>query len=125
MNLFLLCQSRHWEFLFGDVCLRFEADVEQQTAMEFKRLADTWKKQTGHLSNINTRCTHAAYQQIIGMGKAVILFILRDLKKTQEDWFWALTAITGENPIPARDAGYIDKMTEAWLRWGKAKGYDV
>lgn len=100
-------------------------DVHPDTEKEFERLANVWKQQTGHLSNISTRCTHPAYQQIIGMGKTAILFILRDLKDTQEDWFWALTAITGENPIPKRDAGYVDKMTEAWLRWAKAKGYDV
>jgi hypothetical protein len=59
------------------------------------------------------------------MGKSVIPFILRDIKRTQDDWFWALTAITRENPIPAHDAGHIKKMMEAWLRWGVAKGYDV
>ena len=99
--------------------------VCQGAESKFRRLAETWKSQTGHLSNVSARCTHPAYQQIIGMGDTAILFILRDLKETREDWFWALTAITGENPIPARDAGNIKKMTEAWLQWGRANGYDV
>jgi len=110
---------------FGVCAPVADVDANQEPEEDFRRLADTWKKQTGHLSNISKKCTHPAYQQIIGMGSTVIPFILRDLKKTRDDWFWALTAITRENPIPARDAGYINRMTEAWLAWGRARGYDV
>ena len=101
------------------------AGIGQGAESKFRQLAMTWKAQTGHLSNVSTRCTHPAYQQIIGMGKTAIPLILRDLKETREDWFWALTAITGENPIPAQAAGNIKEMTEAWLRWGRDKGYNV
>ena len=59
------------------------------------------------------------------MGSAVVPLVLSDLKKSRDDWFWALSAITGENPIIEADAGNVRKMTEAWLRWGRAKGYDV
>jgi hypothetical protein len=33
-----------------------------------------------------------------------------------------LNAITGENPIPDDAAGDIDRMTAAWLEWGRANG---
>lgn len=59
------------------------------------------------------------------MGAGVVPLILYDLKTSRDDWFWALSAITGENPITEADAGNVPKMTEAWLRWGRAKGYDV
>jgi hypothetical protein len=36
---------------------------------------------------------------------------------------WALPEITGVNPVPPADAGKIAKMSEAWLNWGKARGY--
>ena len=68
---------------------------------------------------------HPAYQQIIGMGWEVLPLILRDLKESKADWFWALTAITGANPISEGIAGNITQMTEAWLQWARAKGYDI
>lgn len=68
---------------------------------------------------------HPAYQQIIGMGESAVLPVLRDLKNTFADWFWALTAITGDNPIAHEDVGDVQKMTEAWLKWGRMNGYDV
>jgi len=91
----------------------------------FIRLAEMWKKETGHLSRMTRKCAHPAYQQIIGMGKDVVQFILQDLKATHSDWFWALTAITGENPIPNGDAGNVQQMTEAWLQWGRTQGHSV
>ncbi|HJT32793.1 MAG TPA: hypothetical protein VJ783_12200 [Pirellulales bacterium] len=67
---------------------------------------------------------HPAYQQIIGMGPAAVPCILSDLAEHgPNDWFWALTAITGENPISQEIAGNMKTMTEAWLRWGIAAGY--
>jgi hypothetical protein len=99
-----------------------EAVVDRQ---RFDRLAEMWKRETGHLSQVTKRCTHPAYQQIIGMGAGAVPLILYDLKKSRDDWFWALSAITGENPINETDAGNVPKMTEAWLQWGRAKGYDV
>ena len=77
------------------------------------------------LLNVTQKCTHPAYQQIIGMGWEVLPLILRDLKESNADWFWALTAITGANPISTEIAGNITRMTEAWLQWARAKGYDV
>lgn len=91
----------------------------------FRYLADTWKAETGHISKTSKKCTHPAYQEIIGMGDGVVQFIMRDLALSGGDWFWALTAITGQNPISDDDAGNIEKMKEAWIRWAKAKGYDV
>ena len=31
--------------------------------------------------------------------------------------------ITGADPVPVADRGNIGKMTEAWLRWARANGY--
>jgi hypothetical protein len=67
---------------------------------------------------------HPAYQQIIGMGEAAIPLILEELYNGDcADWFWALTAISSENPITSEQAGDIKKMSEAWIEWGKLKGY--
>ncbi len=49
-------------------------------------------------------------------------FLLRDLEAQPSLWVWALPEITGENPVPASDAGNIRKMTEAWLNWERRQG---
>lgn len=85
---------------------------------EFRRLAAEWKKETEFQSSITRIAMHPAYQRIIGMGKEALPYILRDLEMTQAPWFWALHAITGIDPVPVEDRGYIDRMTRAWVRWG-------
>lgn len=58
------------------------------------------------------------------MGAAAIPWILIDLRENgPDDWFWALTAITDENPITRDIAGNMAAMTEAWLQWGERAGY--
>jgi hypothetical protein len=81
-------------------------------------LADRWKRETKFLSNVTAKSTHIAYQRIIGMGPAAVPFIIRDLEDNgPNDWFWALHAITGENPITEDIAGNMVSMTEAWTKW--------
>lgn len=93
-------------------------------AAQFQSLAAQWRGETRILSNVTRRCQHIAYQRIIGMGESAVPFILRDLRDNgPDDWFWALTAITGKNPISADIVGDVQKMTEAWLQWGATAGY--
>jgi len=96
-----------------------EAALEQQ----FQTLADKWRAETGHLSSTTKIVLHPTYQRIIGLGPIAIGAILRDLRQTYDHWFWALSAITGENPIKPEDAGDIEKMVEVWVKWGQGKGY--
>jgi hypothetical protein len=94
------------------------------TEQRFKELADKWKEETGHFSNVNKRWTDLWYSQIIGLGEAAVPLILRDLVDNgPDDWFWALTAITGCNPITKDSAGNMRAMAEAWIKWGKQWGY--
>ena len=65
---------------------------------------------------------HPAYQAIIGMGAPVIPFLLRELATVPDRWYWALCAITEEDPVPAKDRGNSEAMTRAWLEWAKARG---
>jgi hypothetical protein len=63
-----------------------------------------------------------AYQQIIRMGHVVVPLILKELKERPDHWFVALSAITGADPIRAGDRGRLEKMTSAWLDWGRERG---
>jgi len=59
------------------------------------------------------------YQQIIGMGEAVVPLLLEELQREPDQWFWALEAITQENPVPPESAGKVRPTAEAWAAWGK------
>jgi hypothetical protein len=90
----------------------------------FSALAVQWKSETKFISNATTKSMHVAYQKIIGMGRAAVPLMLRDLiENGPADWFWALHVITDANPIDATIAGNMPAMTEAWISWGKQAGY--
>jgi len=63
------------------------------------------------------------YQQIIGMGAPVVPLILEELQREPDHWFWALEAITQENPVPKEALGKVLQMAQAWVEWGKNQGY--
>lgn len=85
---------------------------------QFHHLTRWWKRDTEYQSSPTRIAMHPGYQRVIGMGRDALPFILEDLNATHAPWFWALEAITGEDPVPAEDRGYVDRMTRAWLRWG-------
>ncbi len=45
--------------------------------------------------------------------------IIRELAKTPDHWFWALEAITGQNPVPQAERGRIKQMAQRWLDWAR------
>jgi hypothetical protein len=65
---------------------------------------------------------HPAYQRIIGMGTAAVPFLLCELERRPDHWFWALTAITGADPVKPEHRGKLREMANAWLKWGKEQG---
>jgi hypothetical protein len=94
-------------------------------ASRFQSLAQRWKNDTAHLSNIGKKALHPAYQEIIGMGKAAVPLLLAELRREPDDWFWALHAITRAQPVPATSRGNLREMADAWLQWGLAQGYQA
>ena len=67
--------------------------------------------------------THPAYQRIIGLGPQAIPLILAEMQREPRHWFWALAALTGENPVSLADQGRVPEMTAAWLMWGRENGW--
>lgn len=91
---------------------------------EFSELTEEWESDTQLLSNIIEKSMHPSYQRIIALGKPVVHLLLKDFQEERfRDWFWALKAITGANPIPDDMAGNITAMAEEWVKWGKANNY--
>lgn len=89
----------------------------------FLALAKQWREETGMLSSSSKIAAHPACQQIIEMGEGVIPLILREMQERPGHWSIALRTITGENPVPPEEAGYVRQVADAWIQWGRKKGH--
>ena len=88
----------------------------------FRKLADKWQRDTGHLSLISQRVSHPAYRRIIRMGGAAVPMILEDLQRVPGHWFHALITLADDNPIPSDFDGTIEDAAALWVDWGVDKG---
>jgi hypothetical protein len=79
-----------------------------------------WKEETELSSSMTDIILHPSYQRIIGLGPDAVPFVLQELEANGGLWFWALQALTGEDPVPEEDRGRIKRMTTAWLDWGRS-----
>jgi hypothetical protein len=91
--------------------------------LRFQRLADIWREQTRALSSDSDIVANFAYHQIIGMGERALPLIFNEMQAHGGRWFWALRAITGENPVRPEDRGNVRRMTETWLEWARQHDY--
>ncbi len=93
-----------------------------QLRARFEALTAEWKHESRFLSNTVQMAMLRPYQRIIGLGPAVVPLILEELQREPGQWFWALEAITGENPVPAELAGLVRAKATAWIEWGRHEG---
>ena len=88
------------------------------TREKFYRLCRIWKRETQHMSCPEDMILHPAYLKIIGLGPSAIPLILAELEKKLDFWFWALDAISDENPVPDDVQGDMERTRLAWIQWG-------
>ncbi|HSW09711.1 MAG TPA: hypothetical protein VLK32_02285 [Bacillota bacterium] len=93
-----------------------------EVAYRFKSLAAVWRRECAHLSSIRDMVLHPAYQQIIGMGKDALPLLIRELDRNPDHWFWALRAITGEDPVRPEHRGDVRLMAQDWVDWARKRG---
>jgi len=91
---------------------------------KFYDLAQKWKAETRLMSSINQVCMNIHYQKIIGMGPEAVPYILHELEKEPDQWFWALKVITGAEPVSDEHLGDLEKMAEDWFIWARTHGYE-
>lgn len=90
----------------------------------FRRLTQAWRRSNRLSSSVADMAMHRSYQQIIGLGAAVVPLILAELQAARnagdppEHWFWALHAIMGEDPVTPAHRGDLRAMADDWLAWG-------
>ncbi len=87
----------------------------------FRSLCDRWKEETLVESSLTQIVTHGAYQRIIGLGPAVLPLIFDELEREPAQWFWALSAITGEDPAVGEDT--VRGASVKWLEWAAEHGF--
>ncbi len=78
------------------------------------------------MSSITEMSMLPSYQKLVGMGEVAIPLLLAELKSEGDEpdqWFWALKAITGIDPVKPEDRGDFVGMARAWLKWGEDEGY--
>jgi hypothetical protein len=97
-------------------------ESSKSLAERFLELTLDWKSKSRHLSNTAQISMIFSYQKIIGMGPLVVPLILAELQREPDHWFWALEAITGENPVAKQDFGDIEASANAWISWGSQNG---
>ena len=98
------------------------SSIRDRGRARFLRLAQKWREETQWLSSTTQIAMHPTYQAVIGMGPEALPLILDDLRGNSGYWYWALKAISSEDPVPPSDRGVIKRMKAAWLRWGEQKG---
>lgn len=96
---------------------------KDDTEHKFKNFSAKWHQQIGPDSSLSNIVGNINYLQVIAMGKKVVPLILQELEREPAPWFVALQAITGENPVDHRSAGNFPKIAEAWLQWGRDRGF--
>ena len=111
---------------FGEImALGMPKSAEESKTLEqkFRELCREWKEATVFTSSTTELAMQPAYQQIIGMGREVLPLLFAELRSIPDHWFWALKAITGEDPVPPLAQGNVRLMAQAWLDWADQHGY--
>lgn len=89
----------------------------------FEVLATQWREKSQFMSNSAQMAMLKSYQQIIGIGEPAVPLLLEELQREPNQWFWALEAITSQDPVPPADRGQLDRMAAAWIAWGVEQGH--
>lgn len=112
--------------LHADSIIQSLNSQNETIEIKFKKLAEQWRKETVGIVSPFQKHANKNYLHIIKLGEKVIPYILRALQKKPDDWFLALEILLPEgeqNPVTKDDSSSFKRTTEAWLNWGKKKGY--
>jgi hypothetical protein len=97
--------------------------IDAQKACDFYVYFKQWKKETAGLSSPRSIRMNRNYQKIIGLGESVLPLILAELQREPNDWLYALEMIAKDEENPVTDEMGFKESLNAWINWGKTKGY--
>lgn len=80
-------------------------------------------KETVHLSAMSGVMNHPAWAEIVAGGEVAVRLMFDDLAKggkMRHAWYFAIRTILNDGPdIPKEDYGYMDRVREHWVAWGR------
>ncbi len=107
---------------------RYTDTDQTQIRQKFRELAQRWDEETLNLSSLTKILSHEAYLAIIALGRPVLPFLFSELEQRPNFWFTAISSILRANNeyadvVDEADYGNLQKMTDAWVEWGREQGY--
>lgn len=87
----------------------------QNIQEKFEALDEAWSNERPGSSKVSVNSF--SYQQIVGMGQAVVPLLLDRLREGEGHWVYALMCITGEKVHTDDMVGDADRVIRAWLDW--------
>jgi hypothetical protein len=107
----------------SDKPLRIRVADNPEIDQTVEKLAEQWLEERSRGTDVAEMIETPSYQRIVGLRHRAIRPLLLMLRNCPDHWFPALSAITGENPVPSESEGSVKEMTHAWIKWGKERGY--
>ena len=98
-----------------------ETEAEADLEKEFNVLVAQWREDTFFYSSLTKQFSHPAYVRIMAMGKEGISLVLREMQKSQDNWFYALRFMAGEDV--SKGTKDFDEAKTAWIEWGYKHNY--
>ena len=102
----------------------FESESKDATLGDtIKELIVRWKSERPPVSSLRRIMALPAYKELVAIGPEAVPYLLAEVKNDPDHLFLILSAITKVDPVPPQSRGKIHEMADAWLEWGKSKGY--
>ena len=95
--------------------------VSPAVESQFRTLVEKWHRETQHVSSVKKRVEHPAYRRIVEIGRKILPLLFRELREHPSHWLVALHEITHADPAP--EGSTFREAVEAWLTWGRDRGY--
>lgn len=93
----------------------------EHVGVAFDSLANRWIEETQFESSLMRTFSNGSYLEILGLGPAVIPYLLRRLPREPERWVGALKTISRTDI--ASEATTSAEAVSAWTDWGRAHHY--
>ena len=94
--------------------------IDPALERRFHEAAERLYAETAFLSSMHQIVSHPCYLRIVGMGAVALPLLLRELPRRPALWFWALNAITDEDP--AKGIDNVREAAERWMAWSRERG---
>ena len=93
---------------------------------KFVELVQRWRMERGYTSFTADIIRCPSYREIVAMGKDALPLIFEQLRSEADHpdhWDFALSEITGCDPVPEKAYGYMNRIAACWLEWAERNGY--